>query len=355
MTPAATSRDITGTTLAVLWIGALILAVFWIVNPFLVPTVWAGMVVVATWPVLLQLEKLLWGRRGLAAVAMTAMLALIFLLPLLAAVSIVVGNLDRIGDWTKSVSTFVIPQPPSRLASLPVVGHRLSEVWREIAAAGTAGLSARVAPHAGKIVTWFFNQAGNLGKMSFEILLTLIISGILYCTGDSAARGVLRFARRLAGPRGEEAAVLAARSVRSVALGVVVTAIVQSTLGGIGLVVSGVPVPVLLTVIMSMLCLAQLGPALVLIPSTIWLFWSDHTAWGIFMCVWTVFVGTIDNFLRPVLIRKGADLPLLLIFAGVLGGIMALGIIGIFIGPVVLAVTYTLLVTWIKEGEGGAT
>ena len=190
--------------------------------------------------------------------------------------------------------------------------------------------------------------------MSFEILLTLIVSGIFYFTGDSVARGVLAFARRLAGPRGEEVAILAARSVRSVALGVVVTAIVQSTLGGIGLVISGVPFPVLLTVIMSTLCLAQLGPALVLIPSTIWLFWSGHTVSGIFMCVWTVFVGVIDNFLRPVLIRKSGDLPLLLIFAGVLGGILALGIIGIFIGPVVLAVTYTLLVAWIKEGEGGS-
>ena len=122
MTRTTTSHDITGTTLAVLWIGALILAAFWIVNPFLVPTVWAGMAVVATWPVLLRVEKLLWGRRGLAAVAMTAMLTLMFVLPLLGAVSIVVANMDRIGDWIKSGSTFVIPQPPDRLASLPVVG-----------------------------------------------------------------------------------------------------------------------------------------------------------------------------------------------------------------------------------------
>jgi predicted PurR-regulated permease PerM len=345
------SMDITGTTLAVLWIGALILAAFWIVNPFLPATVWASMVVVATWPVLLRMEKLLWGRRNLAAAAMTVMLALVFVLPLLGALTVVVGNTDRIGDWVRSVGSFTMPPPPNWLAALPVVGSRIGEVWQEVAAAGAAGLSARVAPHAGKIATWFFTQAGSLGKMTFELLLTLIIAAILYSTGDTAAQGVLRFARRLAGRRGEEAAILAARSVRGVALGVVVTAIAQSTLGGIGLAVAGVPAAGLLTVIMFMLCLAQVGPALVLIPSVIWLFWSGHTGWGIFMCVWTVLVGSIDNFLRPVLIRKGADLPLLLIFAGVLGGIMAVGVIGIFIGPVVLAVTYTLLVAWIKEGE----
>jgi predicted PurR-regulated permease PerM len=102
---------------------------------------------------------------------------------------------------------------------------------------------------------------------------------------------------------------------------------------------------------MFMLCLAQLGPVLVLIPAVIWLFWSGHTAWGTVLAIWAVPVLTLDNFLRPVLIKKGADLPLLLIFAGVIGGLMALGMIGIFIGPVVLAVTHTLLKSWIEEGE----
>ena len=351
MRNSAPHQDITRTTLAVLWIGAIILAAFWIVEPFLLATVWASMIVVATWPVLLGLEKLLWGKRRLAALAMTLALVLVFVVPLLGAITTILGTTDRIAGWIKFIGTLTVPPPPDWMGTLPVVGSKLSEAWRNVAQAGPGELSARVAPYAGKIASWFLSKAGDVGRLTFEFLLTVIIAGILYFTGDTAAHGVLRFAHRLAGSRGEEVAILAARSVRGVALGVVVTAVAQSTLGGIGLAVSGVPAASLLTAVLFMLCLAQLGPILVLVPAVIWLFWSGHAGWGIFMCVWTVIVGGLDNFLRPVLIKKGADLPLLLIFAGVIGGLMALGIIGIFIGPVVLAVTHALLKAWIEEGE----
>ena len=143
--------------------------------------------------------------------------------------------------------------------------------------------------------------------------------------------------------------VLAGQAIRGVAMGVVVTALAQSLLGGIGLAIAGVPLVAVLTSVMFMLCIAQLGPLLVLLPAVAWLYWSDSTGWGTFLLVWSIFVGTIDNFLRPFLIRQGADLPLLLIFAGVIGGLLSFGLIGIFIGPVVLAVAYTLFDAWISE------
>ena len=127
------------------------------------------------------------------------------------------------------------------------------------------------------------------------------------------------------------------------------TALAQSILGGIGLAIAGVPFVPVLTALMLMFCIAQLGPGLVLVPAVIWLYWSDSTGWGTFLLVWTVIVGTMDNFLRPLLIRKGADLPLLLILAGVIGGLLAFGLVGIFVGPVVLAVAYTLLQAWIDD------
>jgi predicted PurR-regulated permease PerM len=136
-----------------------------------------------------------------------------------------------------------------------------------------------------------------------------------------------------------------------VALGVGVTAIVQSVLGGIGLAIAGVPFASLLTAVMFMLCIAQLGPALVLVPAVIWVFWSGDTGWGIFLAIWTAVVGTMDNFLRPILIKRGADLPLLLILAGVIGGLIAFGLVGIFVGPVLLAVAYKLLGEWIAEAD----
>jgi predicted PurR-regulated permease PerM len=344
-------QDITRTTLAVLWIGVLIIAAFWIVRPFLLPTIWATMIVVATWPVMLRLEKLLWGKRGLATAAMTVMLLLVFVLPLTAAMISIMGNTDRIAGWITSLETLTVPPPPDWVANLPVFGSKLSEVWRDAAAAGPAGLPARLAPYTSKIVSWFLAHAGSVGRMIFDILLTVIIAAILYATGGTAAKGITSFARRLAGRRGEEVAVLAAKSVRGVALGVVVTAVIQSTLSGIGLAVAGVPAAPVLTAVTFILCLAQLGPVLVLIPAVIWLFWSGQTVWGTVLAVWAVPVLSLDNILRPVLIKKGADLPLLLIFAGVIGGLMALGMIGIFIGPVVLAVTYTLTKSWIEEGE----
>jgi predicted PurR-regulated permease PerM len=141
--------------------------------------------------------------------------------------------------------------------------------------------------------------------------------------------------------------VLAGQAIRGVALGVVVTALVQSVLGGIGLAVAGVPFAAVLTAIMFALCIAQLGPIIVLGGATIWAYTSLGTGWGTFLLVWTLVVGTLDNFLRPVLIRRGADLPLLLIFAGVIGGLVAFGVVGIFVGPVVLAVAYTLLDDWV--------
>ena len=137
-------------------------------------------------------------------------------------------------------------------------------------------------------------------------------------------------------------------------MGVGVTALVQTLLGGLGLAVAGVPMAGLLAAVMLMLCIAQLGPALVLFPAVGWLFWTGQSAWGTVLLAWSVVVSTLDNVLRPVLIRRGADLPLLLIFAGVIGGMIGFGLIGIFVGPVVLAVTYTLLEAWIDEGLGKA-
>jgi predicted PurR-regulated permease PerM len=132
-----------------------------------------------------------------------------------------------------------------------------------------------------------------------------------------------------------------------------VTALVQAALAGIGLALTGVPFAAVLTAGIMLLCIAQLGPVLVLLPAVAWLYWTGEVAWGTVLLVWTLIVGAIDNVLRPVLIRRGADLPLSLIIAGVIGGLIGFGIVGIFIGPVVLAVTYTLLVDWVESGERG--
>jgi len=347
-------RDLPRTILAVLAIGGLIAVSFWVLRPFLLATVWATMIVVATWPLMLRVQTALHGKRGLAVTAMVLFLLLVFVLPVSLAVSALVQNADVLAGWAKSLATFKLPAPPDWLAGLPFVGEKLATLWRDVAAGESDGLVARVAPYAGAATRWLFAQLGTVGLMSFHFLLTVLISAIIYAGGEDAAMMVTRFGRRLAGVRGETAIKIAGGAIRGVALGVVVTALVQSFLGGIGLAIVGIPFASLLTGVMFLLCIAQLGPSLVLIPAVAWLFWKGDSVWGTVLLVWCVPVVTLDNFLRPILIRRGLDLPLLLIFAGVIGGLIAFGLIGLFVGPVVLAVTYRLFLAWVDEGlQGG--
>ncbi|MBX3637917.1 MAG: AI-2E family transporter, partial [Rubrivivax sp.] len=204
---------------------------------------------------------------------------------------------------------------------------------------------------AGDLTRWFVAEVGSIGMLVLQFLMTVLVAAVLYATGEDAAHLVRRFARRLAGERGVGAVELAGGAIRGVALGVGVTALVQAALGGLGVWAAGVPFPGLLTAVMIMFCIAQLGPLPVLIPAAIWVFWTGDIGWGIALAIWAGFVGTVDNFIRPLLIRMGADLPLLLIFAGVIGGLFAFGLVGIFVGPVVLAVAWTLLDAWMADGD----
>jgi predicted PurR-regulated permease PerM len=349
---AGTQRDVTRTLLGVIFIGALIVASFWILRPFLAAAIWATMIVVATWPVMLWFQARLWSRRSLAVVVMTVILLLLFVVPLTLAIGTIVANADEIGAQLKALTGFRMPAPPDWVATLPFVGAKLVLAWEQAAVAGVEGLLARLTPYAGSATTWFVARAGNVGFLFVQFLLTLVLAALMYARGEAVAQGVERFGHRLAGERGENAVRLAGQAIRSVALGVVVTAVAQSALGGIGLAIAGVPFAGLLTAAMLLLCIAQVGPTPVLVPAVIWLYWTGQTAWATLLLVTTVVVVTMDNVVRPLLIKRGADLPLLLIFAGVIGGLLAFGLVGIFVGPVVLAVAYTLLEAWIGDGEG---
>ena len=190
---------------------------------------------------------------------------------------------------------------------------------------------------------------GSLGWLLVQFLLTLAIAAVMYAKGESAADGLLRFGRHLAGEPGDRVVRLAAQAIRGVALGVVVTAAVQAALAGIGLAVAGVPFASLLAVVAFVLCIAQLGPLLVLAPARRVALLAGWGGAATGLLLWTLVVVLLDNVLRPFLMTKGADLPMLLMFAGVIGGLLAFGLIGIFVGPVVLAVSYTLLLAWIGD------
>ena len=346
---ARIQRDITRTVLAVLFIGVLIGTSLWILKPFLGAAIWAMTIAAATWPMMISIQGRLWGRRSLAVAVMSGLLLCFLVVPLWLAIGTIVSNADQIAGWVKSMSTFEVPPPPTWLGHLPLFGGDLTAAWEKVAQAGLQDFLKKLAPYGGSAVRWFATEVGGFGALVLQFLLTVVFAGLLYAKGESATSWLMRFGRRLAGPRGEHSIQLAGQAVRGVALGVVVTALAQSVLGGIGLAVAGVPFAAVLTALMFMLAIAQIGPLLVLVPSVVWLYWSSSTGWGTFLLVWTLVVGTMDNVLRPFLIKKGADLPLLLIFIGVVGGLIAFGLIGIFVGPVVLAVAHTLLFAWIDE------
>jgi len=351
MTDLPLSRDITRITLAVLFIGVLMAAGFWIMRPFLLALIWATTIAVATWPIMLRLQSWLGGKRSLAVAGMTLALLLVFVVPFALAILTIVNHADQIVGWAKGLATYSLPPPPDWVGKLPLGGLKLSEAWQEVAAVGPGGLRERLVPYAGAIVKWFVEQAGTLGAMFVQFLLTVVIAAVLFSGGETAAGGVRRFARRLAGQHGEDAAILAAKTIRGVALGIVLTALIQALLAGIGFAVTGVPAAVLLAAVIFILALAQLPPFLVMAPAVIWLYWKGDPVWGTVLLVWTIVVSAIDNVVRPLLIRKGVDLPLLMIFTGVIGGLIAFGIVGLFIGPVVLAVTYRLIEAWVAGGE----
>jgi predicted PurR-regulated permease PerM len=346
--------------LATLSIAVLIIVSAWVLLPFLGAIIWAITIVAATWPLMLRLQSLLWNRRGPAVAVLTAALLLILFIPLSIAIGAIVDNAAEIIAWVKSLQSFQLPAAPAWLVNLPVVGPRAAQLWNHVATSGVDQLARETAPYAAVVASWLIAQIGNIGLIVLQFLLTVIVAAILYAQGEDAARIALRFGNRLAGERGVNVMRLAGRAIRGVALGIVVTALVQSVLGGIALAVAGVPFAALLSGVMFVLCIAQVGPMLVLVPAVIWLYWMGASGWGTFLLVATVIVGTLDNFVRPFLIKKGADLPLLLIFAGVIGGLVAFGLVGIFVGPVVLAVTYTLLDAWmddqpfVEEGSGPA-
>ena len=344
-------QDVGRITLTVLFIGGLLVASFWVMQPFLPAILWATTLVLATWPVMLWVQRRVGNRRGVAVVVMTATILLILIAPLWLAISTVSTNIDLIGDLLRTVLSVRVPPPPEQLSQIPLVGKPIADTWARLTSGGAPELMSQLKPFAGQLTQWVASAAGNLGSMLFQFLLTTAIAAVMYAGGENAAAYLILFGRRLAGDRGERAVYLAGQAIKSVALGVVVTALAQSVIGGIGLAAVGLPYAGLLTALMFVLCLIQLGPALVLFPAVIWMYYSADMLWGTVLLMFTLVAVTVDQFIRPILIRRGADLPLLLIISGVIGGLIAFGVLGIFIGPTILAVTYTLLNAWIAEGS----
>lgn len=344
--------DIPRTTLTILGVGALIGGSVWVLRPFLLSLLWATIIVVSTWRIMLRVQRWLGGRRGAAVAVMSIVLLLVLFAPLYLAVSTILSQSDRIVALVHALPTRRVPPPPPWLDALPLVGHKAAARWLDLAALEPTQLADRLAPLVRTAVLWFAARAGSFGGTLLNFLITVVISAILYTRGESAAAQVRQFFQRLAGDRGDVIVTLSGQAIRAVALGIVVTAVAQTALAGLGLLVAGVPFAGLVCAVVFILCIAQLGPLLAMVPWVIWLYATSSPGRGTVLLIFMVLAQTIDQVLRPMLIKRsaGAGLSLLLILPGVVGGLLAFGIIGLFVGPVILAVASTLLSGWITFG-----
>jgi predicted PurR-regulated permease PerM len=347
MKPAA---DVTRLVLLVLFIAVLLAGSFWTLLPFLGGLIWAATVVIATWPMLMRVRARFPKRPWVAVVIMTGLTMLAVILPFALAVSTLLDVAHRGPEVLGEYFTRGIGPPPEWLGKIPAVGHELVAKWQAIAAGGRDALVEAARPYLGAATQWAISVTGGIGIVAVNILLTVILVAILYAQGEIAARGALAFGFRLGGERGMQVMRLAAQAVRSVALGVVVTALVQSVLAGLALWLCGIPAPAVLAALVFMLGIAQLGPLPIMLPAIAWLYWTDQAVWGTVLLVLAIPIGALDNVLRPILIRRGVQLPMLLIIAGVIGGLIGFGVMGLFVGPVLLAASFTLMKSWVAEG-----
>ncbi len=343
--------DLVRTVLGVGFIAALTVGAFWIMRPFVGAIIWAVMIVVATWPMMRALERWAFKKRWIAVTLMTLGLLAVVVLPVGLTVLAVASNVDEVKAFVDKLPSSELPPAPAWVAKIPVVGEKAVQEWNANVALGAPALIEKMQPYVTTVARWLAAETGDLGAFLVQFLLTVAIAAVMFAGGETAVRGLKAFAKRLGGEQGESTVALAGGAIRGVAMGVVVTSIVQALFAGIGLWIAGVSFTAVLTAIMFVLCVAQIGPLPVMALVVIWSYNAQGSGWGTFLLVWALVAGSINNFLQPLLIKKGADLPLLLIFAGVIGGLLSLGLIGLFVGPVVLAVAYTLLTNWVKAGE----
>ena len=196
---AEKQNDLTRTILGALFIVALIGISLWILLPFLAAIIWAATIVAATWPLMIKIQSWLWGRRWAAVTVMTLILLCVLVVPLSAAIGVIVSNTDTIIGWAKSLAQYEITTAPEWVRRLPFVGVPAAEAWNKLAASGYQGIAARAWPYAGGVIKWFVSHVGSLGALFVQFLLTVILSALLYANGERAAEGVLRFGQRLAG------------------------------------------------------------------------------------------------------------------------------------------------------------
>jgi len=338
------------TLLLAIRIGVLGVLIYWsfiLVQPFIPILAWSVVLTVALYPAYRWLSVTLGGRPKLAAVVLTLLILLVVVGPV---AWIGAGLADGLRDLSRGLDEgrIVLPSPPPGIRQWPLVGQTLYDLWSS--ASENLELAFRkAAPHIRPLASYVLAFAGGAGIGMLKFLLSIVLSAFLFPSAPRVTAAVRELLTQLVAERSEYFLVLATKTIRSVSEGVIGIAMLQALLTGIALKVAGVPSASILAFAVLMLCILQIGPAIILLPVIIWVWTSKETGVAIAMTVFLGIVGLADNILKPIVMGRELRTPMLVIFIGVLGGTLAHGLVGLFIGPIVLAVAWEILVAWIGE------
>jgi predicted PurR-regulated permease PerM len=322
---------------------------FVLVSPFITIAIWSVVLTVALYPMYDRMVRWLGGRRRLAAFLLTAISLLVLIGP---ATWLVLGLIDSIRSLSEQLdpSVFALPPAPAWIKDWPLVGNPIYQFW-DLASTNWREALGRAAPYLKPLGGSLLHIATEAGTGALQFLIALIVAGFLFSPGPMLLNAVNNFARRLASERGEEFVQIAGATIRAVARGVIGISALQAFLAGIGFVAAGIPAASLLTSAVLILGIIQIGPSILIIPLIIWAWTAMETTTALLFTVYMIPVNLIDNILRPLVMGRGLDTPILIILIGVIGGTISYGITGLFLGPIVLAVIWELLMAWIRERE----
>jgi len=337
--------------LGVVALAALLAACLLVLRPFISALLWAAILAFTTWPAYRALTDRAGLGPGWAAGLMVTAMMVVIGLPLVIAAPTSREEIDGLRNGIQGFLTDGLPAIMEAVYRLPGIGPFLQERFDAVDL-GVGSLLAMLRPYAGGAAQVALGFVLSILGGVAELLIAILLSFFFYRHGGSMATALDAMAERIAGGRGRRLVALSGAVTRGVVYGLLGTAVVQGAMTAFGLWISGVPHPVLFGVLAGIISILPVGAPVVWIPATIWLLVNGSTGWGIFMGLYGAFgISSVDNVIRPWLISRGADLPLLLTLLGALGGAVAFGLLGLFLGPVVLAVAYTIIRDWTAEGH----
>ncbi|HFD81591.1 MAG TPA: AI-2E family transporter [Gammaproteobacteria bacterium] len=331
-------------------LAGLVVWCFNIVRPFLLPVLWGAILAVAIYPLFLRLRALLGGREKLASVLITLVALAILITPTVMLTDSLVHRSKNLAAEIEA-GTLSVPPPPAKVRQWPVVGERLYEAW-SLSSTNLEAALEQFKPQVAAASKFLLRTAAGAGKGILMFVVSILIAGALLVYARNSSAAMETIATRLLGDKaGRELVDIAGATIRSVAQGVLGVALIQAVLASIGLIVMGVPYAGLWTLLVLLLAIVQLPPLLILAPIIVYVFSVADTTPAILFMIWSTLVSVSDAFLKPLFLGRGMDIPMLVVLMGAIGGMILSGIIGLFVGAVVLAVGYTLFVAWLEQGR----